>query len=72
MTKNSFQDNIRHLAYDQTVGKGPGVVFLGGFRSDKEGTKAIYLETIGNPRLNVPDFEAIADHEPRQKSANCF
>ena len=23
-------------------------------------TKAIYLETIGNPRLNVPDFDAIA------------
>lgn len=25
-----------------------------------ENTKAIYLETIGNPDLNVPDFEAIA------------
>lgn len=25
-----------------------------------ENTKAIYLETIGNPSLNVPDFEAIA------------
>lgn len=24
-------------------------------------TKVIYLETIGNPRYNVPDFEAIAD-----------
>ncbi len=24
-------------------------------------TKAIYLETIGNPRLDVPDFAAIAD-----------
>jgi O-acetylhomoserine/O-acetylserine sulfhydrylase len=23
-------------------------------------TKAIYVETIGNPRLNIPDFEAIA------------
>ena len=23
-------------------------------------TKAVYLETIGNPRYNVPDFEAIA------------
>ncbi|MDR1584662.1 MAG: O-acetylhomoserine aminocarboxypropyltransferase/cysteine synthase [Prevotellaceae bacterium] len=28
-------------------------------RIDKK-TKAIYLETIGNPELNVPDFEAIA------------
>ena len=25
-----------------------------------EKTKAIYLETIGNPELNIPDFEAIA------------
>ncbi len=25
-----------------------------------ENTKAIYLETIGNPRFNIPDFEAIA------------
>ncbi|MHC2990231.1 O-acetylhomoserine aminocarboxypropyltransferase [Pontibacter sp. HJ8] len=25
-----------------------------------ENTKAIYVETIGNPRFNVPDFEAIA------------
>ena len=24
-------------------------------------TKAIYLETIGNPRLNIPDFEKFAD-----------
>ena len=23
-------------------------------------TKALYIETVGNPRLNVPDFEAIA------------
>jgi len=32
-----------------------------GFRKliDKK-TKALYLETIGNPRLNVPDLEAIA------------
>jgi O-acetylhomoserine (thiol)-lyase len=26
-----------------------------------EHTKAIYLETIGNPELNIPDFDAIAD-----------
>ena len=33
-----------HLAYDQTEGDGPGVVFLGGFMSNKEGVKARYLE----------------------------
>lgn len=26
-----------------------------------EHTKAIYLETIGNPRFNIPDFEKLAD-----------
>lgn len=26
-----------------------------------DNTKAIYLETIGNPDLNIPDFEAIAE-----------
>lgn len=40
----TFDHKVRKLAYDQTQGTGPGVVFLGGFRSDKEGTKAIYLE----------------------------
>ncbi len=25
-----------------------------------EGTRAIYLETIGNPRFNIPDFEGIS------------
>lgn len=34
----------RKLAYRRTRGSGPGVVFLGGFVSDMEGTKAIYLE----------------------------
>ena len=40
----TFNHDVRKLAYDQTQGTGPGVVFLGGFRSDKEGTKALYLE----------------------------
>ncbi|WP_341212079.1 alpha/beta hydrolase [uncultured Limimaricola sp.] len=34
----------RRIAYDQLPGEGPGIVFLGGFRSDKEGTKAVFLE----------------------------
>lgn len=44
MATNLHHTGVRDLAYDQTEGAGPGVVFLGGFRSDKEGTKAIYLE----------------------------
>lgn len=32
------------IAYHQTSGAGPGVVFLGGFMSDMEGSKALALE----------------------------
>ena len=34
----------RRIAYHRTRGRGPGVVFLGGFKSDMQGTKAVYLE----------------------------
>jgi pimeloyl-ACP methyl ester carboxylesterase len=34
----------RRIAYHVTPGSGPGVVFLGGLRSDMEGTKALFLE----------------------------
>jgi pimeloyl-ACP methyl ester carboxylesterase len=37
-------DQGRRIAYHRTQGEGPGVVFLGGFRSDMTGTKAQYLE----------------------------
>jgi len=36
--------NGRQIAYRKTEGDGPGVLFLGGFRSDMEGTKAVFLE----------------------------
>jgi pimeloyl-ACP methyl ester carboxylesterase len=32
------------IAYHRLVGRTPGVVFFGGFRSDMTGTKALYLE----------------------------
>ncbi len=34
----------RRIAYHQIKGQGPGVIFLGGFMSDMEGTKAVYLQ----------------------------
>ncbi len=34
----------RRIAYHRTEGEGPGVVFLGGFKSDMGGTKAVHLE----------------------------
>lgn len=40
----------REIAFDRVEGEGPGVVFLGGFRSDKEGTKALALEAWARAR----------------------
>lgn len=34
----------RQIAFSRTPGRGPGVVFLGGFRSDMTGTKAMWLQ----------------------------
>ncbi len=34
----------RHLAYHQSEGRQPGIIFLGGYRSDMTGTKAVALE----------------------------
>ena len=34
----------RRIAYHVSDGAGPGVIFLGGFMSDMEGTKALVLE----------------------------
>mgnify|MGYP005985818943 CR=1 FL=1 len=39
-----LEANGRRIAYRKTEGTGPGVVFLGGFKSDMEGTKAVFLE----------------------------
>lgn len=40
----------RTIAYDQVPGRGPGIVFLGGFKSDKEGTKALALEAYARAK----------------------
>ncbi|MEM8978855.1 MAG: alpha/beta hydrolase [Pseudomonadota bacterium] len=38
------------IAYHQTEGQGPGVVFLGGFMSDMTGSKATHLEAWAKAR----------------------
>ena len=50
MTASLDTPQGRRLAYAQSAGKGPGVVFLGGFRSDMTGTKAQYLESWARDR----------------------
>lgn len=46
MTQPSYLDTPqgRRVAYHLTEGDGPCVVFLGGLKSDMEGTKAVHLE----------------------------
>lgn len=39
-------DQGRRIAYERLAGQGPGIVFLGGFRSDMQGTKALYLRDL--------------------------
>ena len=46
-------DEGREIAYDLTEGRGPGVVFLGGCKSDKEGTKARTLEECANEQARA-------------------
>ncbi len=36
----------RRLAYHRVEGKNPGVVFFGGFKSDMQGSKAIFLQEM--------------------------
>ena len=40
----------RRIAYHKSGTKGPTVVFLGGLKSDMEGTKAVYLEAWAQKR----------------------
>jgi pimeloyl-ACP methyl ester carboxylesterase len=40
----------RRIAYCRSAGEGPGIVFLGGFRSDMTGTKARLLEAWARAR----------------------
>jgi pimeloyl-ACP methyl ester carboxylesterase len=40
----------RHIAYHLTDGQGPCLVFLGGLKSDMEGTKAVHLEDWARAR----------------------
>lgn len=44
MTEFFESNQGRTIAYNLTPGASPGVVFLGGFKSDMSGTKAIFLE----------------------------
>jgi O-acetylhomoserine (thiol)-lyase len=58
-TYNQFKVSFKKLGIDVRFADGDDVETFVPL-IDKR-TKAIYLETIGNPRLNIPDFEKFAD-----------
>ena len=57
-TFNQFQRAFKHIGIEARFVDGDNAA---GFEAlIDENTKALYLETIGNPGFNIPDFEAIS------------
>lgn len=57
-TYNQFKVAFKRLGVDVRFADGDNVESF--VKHIDKNTKAIYLETIGNPRLNIPDFEKFA------------
>src|SRR5215217_3272541 len=57
-TYNQFKVSFKRLGIDVRFADGDDVETF--VKHIDKNTKAIYLETIGNPRLNIPDFEKFA------------
>ncbi|MFT4092258.1 MAG: O-acetylhomoserine aminocarboxypropyltransferase/cysteine synthase [Niabella sp.] len=57
-TYNQFKVSFKRLGIEARFANGDDVESFRSKIDDK--TKAIYLETIGNPKLNIPDFEKFA------------
>jgi O-acetylhomoserine (thiol)-lyase len=58
-THNQFKVAFKRLGIDVRFADGDNVDSF--VKYIDKNTKAIYLETIGNPRLNIPDFKRFAD-----------
>ncbi len=58
-TYNQFKVAFKRLGVDVRFANGDDVESF--IPLIDKNTKAIYLETIGNPRLNIPDFKKFAD-----------
>ncbi|HMF71071.1 MAG TPA: O-acetylhomoserine aminocarboxypropyltransferase/cysteine synthase [Flavitalea sp.] len=54
-TYNQFKVSFKRLGVEVRFAEGDNVDSF--VKKIDKNTKAIYLETIGNPRLNIPDFE---------------
>ncbi|GAA4913607.1 O-acetylhomoserine aminocarboxypropyltransferase/cysteine synthase [Mucilaginibacter defluvii] len=57
-TYNQFKVSFKRLGIEARFAKNDSAESIEALIN--EGTKAIYLETIGNPGFNIPDFEKIA------------
>ena len=57
-TYNQFKVQFPRLGIQVRFANGDDSASIESLIDDR--TKAIYIETIGNPKFNVPDFEAIA------------
>ena len=58
-TFNQFKVAFKRLGIEARFADGDDVESF--VKHIDKNTKAIYLETIGNPRLNIPDFKKFAD-----------
>ena len=58
-TFSLFQHTLRRLGITVRFVDGSDISAIAAAIDDT--TRAVYLETIGNPRLDIPDFRAIAD-----------
>ena len=54
-----FTDTFRHLGITVKYADPDNPQSFAALITDK--TKAVYLESLGNPAINIPDFEAIAE-----------
>ena len=57
-TYNQFKVSFKRLGIEARFAEGDNVESF--VKKIDKNTKAIYLETIGNPSLNIPDFEKFA------------
>lgn len=58
-TVELFTDTFRHLGITVKYANPDDPQSFAALITDK--TKAVYLESLGNPAINIPDFEAIAE-----------
>ena len=57
-TYNQFKNSFRNIGVEARFAKGNDVASFESLIDDK--TKLLYVESIGNPGLNIPDFEALS------------